>query len=160
MFCLRIPSWMGAVFITVAFARCDAAVRTWGGSSNGDWFLPGNWVESAVPGDGDDVAISSGSVLLTNTTANLSSFVITNATVTFTNWNTALRATNISILNNGKLQCAVCFTNYDQSNTNRVFLQCSNLTVTIGGQINVSSNGFRGGKNGSVPFHGSGPGGG
>ena len=36
--------------------------RTWTGNTDGDWNTASNWAETAVPGDGDDVYITSGSV--------------------------------------------------------------------------------------------------
>ena len=104
--------------------------------------------------------MTNGSVLLTNSTAQLDTFTITNATVTFTNWTTALNATSIAIWNNGKLQTTVCNTNAALSNTNRVCLLCSNLTVNAGGTINVSLQGFIGGYNSGAIKTGTGPGGG
>ncbi len=130
---------------------------TWGGSVNGDWFAQGNWVENAVPADGDTVVIGSGSILLTNPTAWLSSILITNASMTFTNWATTLQATNVTIGTNATLYHAICDTSGSPSNTNRVYILCSNLTVSASGVINVSSRGYPGG---GVGLRGQGPGGG
>ena len=98
-----------AVLLGLLFAPfqiATATTRTWNGPANGDWFVSTSWnPNDSYPLDGDDVVSPPAtSILLTNSTAQLSSFTITNATVTFTNWTTALSATNITIRNNGKLQ--------------------------------------------------------
>ena len=135
-----------------------AVTRTWNGGTNGDWFDATKWVPSDTsPNAGDDVVIPNGSVILSNSSASLASFTITNATLTFTNWGTALMAGNITIQTNGILNHVVCDTNAGPSNTNRVYILCSNLTVNVGGLIDANGCGYVGRTNGLT---GQGPGGG
>ena len=58
-----------AVFLAVLWSQdAQAATRNWGGSTDGDWSVAGNWTENAVPADGDIVVVGSGSILLANST--------------------------------------------------------------------------------------------
>ena len=59
-----------------AWAQADTTNYYWTGSGgDGNWFNAANWNPSANwPQDGDTVVVTSGSVLLTNSTANLMSF--------------------------------------------------------------------------------------
>ena len=133
---------------TVLFALCGrpllAATNTWIGAT-GDWYAPANWSEGNYPQPGESVLIASGAVLLSNSTPVLDQFVITNATLTFTNWSTALSATNVVIRNNGKLTHAICNTNTVASNTNRVCVVATHVTIEAGGAINVDLKGWQGG---------------
>lgn len=137
--------WIAAVVcVTLCPHTLYAATRNWGGSTGGDWFTAGNWTEVAVPGNGDVVVVNAGSILLTNATAQLSSFAITNASVTFTNWATSLNATNVSIGNGATV------THVSNSDTNapwvadaRVYIACSNLIVEVGGSIDASEKGYQ-----------------
>jgi len=157
---MRKHYWMlRSFFIFLFFVPgliCCAATRTWDkGGDQTNWFNAANWSDNQLPGNGDSAVINnSASVLLTNATAELSSFTITNATLTFTNWNTAIRATDVFIQHSGILSHTQCNTNPVESNTNRVYILCSNLTVTAGGSINVNTKGFIGAdglKNGQGP---------
>jgi len=124
-------------------AQAPAYNLTWTGGTDANWFNAANWSGSGdYPRDGDVVSILSGSVLLTNTTEQLASFTITNSTLTLTNWATMLRATTMSIQNAGTLTHAGCNTNTAASNTNRVYIQCSNLTVHAGGKIDTKGKGY------------------
>jgi hypothetical protein len=142
----------------------EAAPKTWTGTGTNDWWTGANWNGSTVPQAGDDVLITNKNVgvLLTNATPWLSSLVISNASggvvsLIFSNWNTALNVTNLTIGSNATLTCAGAFTNAPDM-TNRVYIVCSNLTALRGGAINVNARGYRGGITGSA--NGSGPGGG
>src|SRR5690606_26472105 len=76
------------------------------------------------------------------------------------NWTTALRASTVAIRNAGKITHAASATNAVESNTNRVYIVASNVTINAGGSIDVSKKGYAGGRNGSTPPRGEGPGGG
>jgi len=71
-----------------------ANTNTWlTASGTNDWFAGTNWSGGVAPADGDDAVITNANigVLLTNTTAALSSLTIGNkATLIFTNWTTLL----------------------------------------------------------------------
>lgn len=137
------------VFLAVALLAsafdATAETRTWVGGSNGDWFDSTKWSpNTSYPVAGDSVTIASGSVLLTNSTAILDSFIITNATMTFSNVTTTLNATNVTINNNGRLAHVVCVTNGAVTFTNRIVVICTNLTVNTGGLIDANASGYTG----------------
>lgn len=115
----------------------QADIRVWTGSGDrADWFDGLNWSGSQVPQAGDIVWIADPypgvSVLLSNSTAVLDSLTITNAVLVFTNWDTALYATNVTIMGGGRLSHALCDTNPVISNTNRVRIGCTNLAIEPG----------------------------
>ncbi|MDD5678672.1 MAG: hypothetical protein PHW60_11910 [Kiritimatiellae bacterium] len=94
--------WLGIICIAVTIAiglPAAQSATTWNTAGSGDktnWFDAGNWNPAGVPGDGADVVITNGSILLTNETAALSSLTITNARLTFSNWTTRVSATNVT----------------------------------------------------------------
>ncbi len=147
MFCLFV-FWL---------TNAQAAVQVWN-TTAGDWAAPENWT-TAVPVDGDDVVITNlgAFVLLTNSTAQLGSLVISNANLSCSNWGTTIYVTNLAIMNSGVLTCAGPFTNSVMSN--RVNLTCTNLFIATNGAINVNGKGFAGGIGPSYG-KGNGPGGG
>ncbi|MBI2440857.1 MAG: G8 domain-containing protein [Lentisphaerae bacterium] len=148
--------------------EAGAATVTWvtAGSSTNDWFGTNNWSSQSAPADGDEVIITNASVrvLLTNSTATLSSLLISNsATLIFSNWNTALNATNVTIASNAALThvANTATTTNDQGGwpTNaRVWIVCSNLTIAAGASINADSRGYQANPNNYT--YGYGPGGG
>ena len=96
-----------------------AISQTWGNSwtgiaGDGDWFTGGNWSANHYPAGGEDAILSGGSpvVLLTNTTADLSSFTIGSATLICSNWDTQIRATTVLIQNGGILTLPAAFTSH------------------------------------------------
>jgi len=111
--------------------------------------MAGNWNaaiwDNGAPSNGDHVVVMH-DVTLTNSTPDLASFTITNAssvvTLTFSNWVTALNATNVYVRKNGYLKHAVCNTNAVPGNTNRVYVVCSNLTVEAGGYVDADGSGY------------------
>ncbi len=150
---------IGLITLAIDLLSVQAAIQTWNGGT-GDWSEVSNWA-TAVPADGDDVVITNRGalVLLTNSTAWLSSLVISNASLACSNWNTTIYVTNLTILSSGILTCAGPFTNNAMSN--RVNLTCTNLIVGTGGAINVQGRGFSGGINIATNYMvGHGPGGG
>lgn len=140
--------------------HAPASDRTWTGGGDGrDWFDKNNWSPSdSYPLAGENVSISSGaSILLSNSTAVLGDFSITNAMLAFTNWTTALQASNVTVRNNGLLTVPSAFTNNQMSN--RVYIICTNFTLDSGGKIDVISKGY--GPSNGLSFHfgtGDGPG--
>lgn len=142
-----------------------AVSTTWNGS--GDWTDGGNW-SGGMPSNGCEAVLASGTCVLSAASADLSSLDINGgAVLVFSNWDTTLHATNVSV-NNGKITCAGPFNSYTNSfwptldSSNRVAIACSNLTVATGAAIDVTGKGYRGGWY-VVPsiYHlGHGPGGG
>ncbi|MBI2437825.1 MAG: G8 domain-containing protein, partial [Lentisphaerae bacterium] len=138
-----------------------AVTNTWitAGPSTNDWFVGTNW-SGGVPAAGDDVVITNPTVviLLTNSAPSsewLSSLTISNtATLKFSNWNTTLSATNVTIQSGAQMTVAAWPTN--GSNSNNLYIACSNLTVQGGGAISATARGYPGVNGGT----GLGPGGG
>ena len=64
---------------------------------------------------------------------------MTVGTLTFSNWNTSLSATDVNI-NNAVITCSGPFNEGEMSN--RVWIVCSNLTLQSGGNINANSKGY------------------
>ncbi|MBI2441226.1 MAG: hypothetical protein HYV35_07645 [Lentisphaerae bacterium] len=129
--------------------RAPAATVTWlpAGGTN-DWFVETNWSIGTWPTNADYVVITNPGVgiLLTNATAPLGSLFISNtATLIFSNWATALNATNVTIEKSGILTHAA---NSDTNGADgwtpdaRVWIVCSNLTVAASGSINVNLKGY------------------
>lgn len=145
-------------------------MKTWIGESN-FWDTATAWNPAGIPGSGDTVVIAGASshVILTNATTIEALWVTNGATLTFSNWNTCLTVlTEVVVSNNNAL-----ITHMANSDTNwadgwtedaRVWIVCSNLTVSTGGRIDVSARGFRGGRGNTGSSHwsillGCGPGG-
>ncbi|MBI2438348.1 MAG: hypothetical protein HYV36_06005 [Lentisphaerae bacterium] len=154
--------WIGFALLLMAVSS-RAATNTWlpAGPSTNDWSVATNW-SGGVPAAGDDAVITNASVviLLTNSAPAsewLSSLTISNtATLIFSNWNTTLSATNVTIATNAMVTCAGPFTNTVMSN--RVWLVCSNLSVAVGASINVDGKGYAGAATNETRGHGPGNG--
>ena len=150
--------------LLLAAAAGAATDYTWSGSANGDWFANTNWTPTGIPGDlpGDTASVTNGSILLTNSPSAFASFVITNATLTFTNWATALMAENVTVKNNGKLTHRSC-KYVAPASSNRVYIVASNVTVEAGGSIDAYAVGYTDGGPGAgssdTQRHGGGYGG-
>ena len=99
---------MVAVLFVFAIGLMPARAeeKIWNTTTN-DWFVDGNWSPEGVPAAGDDVVVTNSGALvrLTNSTFQLSSMIISNATLSFSNWNTMLYVTNLTIRNDGVLTC-------------------------------------------------------
>lgn len=144
----RAMGWLIGCVVIVAGASLGGTT-TWTGT--GDWFAnSGNW-NNGLPSAGDEAIIASGLVVLTNSTPDLGSFTMSGGTLIFSNWNTVLSATNVTIQNGATV---THFTNSAVStNTDgqwvpdaRVFIVCTNMTIEMGGKIDVTGRGFMAGK--------------
>ena len=135
--------WIATALLLAGIVPAQGAARTWvGGVAGNSWLNTNNWVEQVIPAGGDTVTIPSGkTVLLTSQTAYLGSFSITNSTLTFTNWTTALRATNITLWNNGKFTLPAAFSNAPVM-SNRVWVIGSNFTFHAGASILADGLGY------------------
>jgi hypothetical protein len=150
--------------VLVGAARNGEAVpREWiGGAGTPDWFTAANWSPAdAPPQPGDDVVIAGGaSVVLAADSAMLGSFAITNAMLTFTNWNTTLRATNVFIRQGALLTLPAPFRAAAGEMTNNLTIVCTNLTLDAAGVIDVSGKGYNysdgPGKGANNPYSGGG----
>ena len=135
--------------------------RVWSGTGN--WNDSTLWAGGIVPVAGDGVLVTNGAMVLSNSTPQLAYFTITNASLTFSNWSTALQASNVTICSNGKLyHYANSDTNGGDgwSRDNRIYVICTNLTVDTNGQINADYKGFGGSTVGMTNGYGPGGGGG
>lgn len=135
-----------------------ADTKTWVGTGTSAWDISSNWNPTGIPAAGDEVRIVTADVgvLLTNEVGYFDSLLLSNTvTLIFSNWNTSLSATNITIATDARMTCVGPF--IDGAMSNRVYLVCSNLTVASGGQIDVSARGYAGGR-GAVYAAGNGPG--
>ncbi len=141
-------SWQWLLVLAVAAGMAGAVARaenvTWTGAADQDWGNADNWSTLSVPTAGDQVIIDASaapntSVLLSAATPWLGSLTLSDATVTLTNWTTAIRATNVLVKANGKLTLPPAFAVAAMSN--RVWVVCSNLTVAAGGLIDVDGRG-------------------
>jgi len=126
-----------------------AEVVEWTGAHSADWFDAANWSGNRLPVEGDAVAVDAASaqdILLSRSTPSLASFTISGRTLTFTNWSTTLRASNVAILGGGKLTHAVCDTRVAASNTNRVSIACVNCLIAEDGIIDADRKGYPAGR--------------
>jgi len=121
---------------------CHALTSTWD-TTTGDWHDGTKW-DNGVPGNGVDAVISAGAdILLTNATTILGSLTMDGGTLTFTNWNTRLIATNV-VINAGTITLPERFTSSQMSN--RVWIVCSNaFTLNTNAVIDVNEKGWAGG---------------
>lgn len=148
---------MASVLCLLTPAQAD---RTWTGT-NGWWSDAGMWTPNGVPGDGENVTMRPGNYTnyIGESSSNLLSFTQYGGTLIFTNWTTALRATDV-VMATGRMTHALCDTNVFVDNTNRVWIVATNLTIKSNAQINVDAVGFRGGPGTGGSFtNGQGPGG-
>lgn len=145
-------------FCAICGVTAQAGTFNWKADTTGDWSVAANWLEGSVPTNGDDAVITNigASAIIASTSSNLNSLMLSR-TITFTNWNSILTASNVTVLSNGVISLPAAFTNNQMSNN--VFIVCTNLTIDAGGAINVDSKGYAGAAT-VAPYDGHGPGGG
>jgi hypothetical protein len=129
--------------IQAQFAAGAPTNRVWNGIGN--WFSVTNWTPRGIPGTGDVVFISSGTNTLSDP-VDVEAVTVSNATLSFSGWDTVLRATNVLIASGGLV------THVGNSDTAapwapdaRVWIACSNLTVAVNGSISAADAGYKGG---------------
>jgi len=134
---------IAALILGMAVPSTLAVPNYWKGTSGNNWHNPANWSLTHFPLPGEDVIITNAgsAVLLTNSTPWLSSFAISNNTLTCSNWNTIIQATSVTIRSLGVITLPPAFSTNQMSN--RVYVSCVNMTVDPGGIINVSGCGYR-----------------
>jgi hypothetical protein len=131
----------GIVLLALALPRVQAGLVT--ATNSGNWFATSVWSNGVLPVAGDDVVILSGkSVMLSNATPLLSS--VTNyGTLTFTNWDTILSATNVTLAGAGLMTHVQCISsNQTPMFSNRVYIACDNFTMLSGTLIDVNGKGY------------------
>ena len=126
------------LILTFLSYQCIAATRTWNGTT-GNWSDSTRW-GGTVPQNGDDAVINSGSVLLSSDTAVLGSLTMGGGTLTCSNWNTRIRATNV-VINGGTLTLPSAFSTNSPS-SNRVWIVATNFTLGASAQINADYAGY------------------
>lgn len=121
--------------------------NTWtGGGLTNLWSEGVNW-SAGVPVDGQDVTINSGSVTLTEATAELASFTLAKgATLNVEGWESALTATNLTIAGT-VTHAAQTVTEPDPVSgewipQHRIWLKGSNLVVTANGVLDADYVGY------------------
>jgi len=102
-------AWAVAALALATAPDARSGVVTWTNTA-GAWAVGGNWDGGSVPGAGDDVFITNAgaSVVLSGDQTILS--LTLGKTLTFTNWNTTLTASNIVVQTNGIVTHAGPFT--------------------------------------------------
>lgn len=132
---------VAALLLFIGFLS-SASASVWTGAGDGnDWFDAANWDPAAVPGATSEVVIDSGaSVLLTNSTAALSSFTLTNATLTASNWMTRVQADTVTIADGGTMTLPVPFAVGAMSN--RIWIVCDAFVLASGGALNADGLGY------------------
>jgi len=143
--------------LTPVFASASGQTKVWTGF--GDWESAGNWDPSGMPGAYDMAVIKSGTCVVSLARQTMSVIVSNGASVLFTNWTASLTASNVTVLGGGQIGLPPPFTESQMSN--RVWIVCTNLTVSSGGVIDASGRGYRGGANNTAGYGpGKGAGGG
>lgn len=137
---------LGFIFAILVFPFWGQAqvVNSWTGSSGGNWFDNGNWSQGHYPVAGESIRVTGGvgNVLLTNSTPWLAELVISNKTITCSNWSTAVKATNVYLRNLAVITLPSAFTTNQMSN--RVWIVCSNIEVAKGSSISLNGKGYAG----------------
>lgn len=114
------------------------------------WSDPANW-SAGVPLTGQDVEITSGTMLLTEPTAELNSFTMTGGTMTYSNWMTRLWATDVTVSGGSMtlplhyVDSTLSLTFTDIQMSNRVWVVCENFTLGSGASINALGRGYNSG---------------
>ena len=131
-----------ALCFSLAASNARADTRVWTGASSVDWGTAGNW-DTGVPLAGDDVILTNAgnNALLSSSTPGLNSVIIRGKTLIFTNWNTILNATTVTIQTGGVFTAAGPFATNQMSNL--VFVSCTTMTIDPGGSIDVDGKGFK-----------------
>ncbi len=135
------------LYAILLMAQYAFGSAVWTGAGDGsDWFDSANWDPQAVPGSCAEVTVGSGSIVLTNATAEMASFHQTGGTLTFSGWETALRADEITI--SGTVTHLPVSTSTPNAlgewvPDHRVWLVGSNITVTATGKLNTDEKGYR-----------------
>jgi hypothetical protein len=137
--------------ILANFAVLGGTTKTWTGA--GVWESLTNWTPSGMPGIDDTVIIQSGTSILSSARQCAYVTVSNGATLMFTNWNTSLTASNITVLPTGTITLPPAFLNSGMSN--RVWLICTNFILEAGGQILADWRGYAAGQG---PSAGTAPG--
>jgi hypothetical protein len=141
------------IWIQDSLVFTQTVVKTWTGSNN--WNIATNWSPQGVPAQGDDVRISSGWVMLTNATPALYAFTLNSGTLVFSNWDTCIAASNVTLNSGTVTHPANTDSNAPWTPNARIRFICCGLTMAANCTMNAVGKGYQVGSNG-----GYGPGGG
>ena len=148
------PIIRATVFLVVVYfltmpAWCGESLVWTGNAGDKLWSSPGNWDPEQVPAFGDAVTVAdyASTIMVTQSTAQLASLVLSGTTLSLTNWTTQLSADIVSIGSGGLVTCAGPYNDTSDgaggyANASRVWIVCSNLTIAVGGSVDVSGRGF------------------
>ena len=138
---------MGLALAGAVPAVVRAGVKTWLPISGTNvWAVDGNWSGGTMPVAGDDVVITNPNVSVvisagTPASGWLNSVLVGNAaSLVFSNWNSALSATNITVDSQGTVTLPKEFIN--SATKNNIYLVCANLLVKSGGTITPITRGM------------------
>jgi hypothetical protein len=129
-------------------AHAQETTNIWRGTLSQDWFTDGNWSLAVVPAAGMQVLITNpagNQALLTNSTPLLAGLVISNSSLTCSNWFTTINATNVAILGRGRMTLPYPFVYTNEPSgltSNRIRIACTNLLIETGGEINADGKGY------------------
>jgi ABC-type phosphate/phosphonate transport system permease subunit len=157
----------------------SAATVNWVGGSLGDWNVPGNWSNSALPTSADDVTINGANVTVpAGTTINFNQLTLTNfnslnlkgnigtgGSITISN-STLVQQNTVQQIITGTLliqsggEIDVAFNGNTSTQANIVNFKASTITLNSGGYIVSNFGDGPGYQGGSGTGNGSGPGGG
>ncbi|NLL83339.1 MAG: hypothetical protein GX230_03755, partial [Lentisphaerae bacterium] len=157
-----ITLWMTNVTESVSLLRFDQAIvytKTfyWRGTVDSDWFNATNWNHEVLPPPGSHVVITGGKqATLNDSTVALGTLVISNATLTFANWDTLLTVGEFHGGEGAVITHAGPI--ISDAMSNRVNIACANFTLAAGASIAVNSKGYAGTRNGTEGNRGHGPG--
>lgn len=146
---LEVQAAVGAD-VTAVFRKTDGSEARsygWVGADGAEWAVAANWADEdglrGVPAENDDVTIPAGKrVVLGENLAHYASVTVA-GTLVMTNWTTALVSDAVTISNGGVLTCGDPATT--KEGLSRVWVQCVDLTVAVGGVIDVDKRGYCGG---------------
>jgi hypothetical protein len=130
----------------------------WQGVAGEDWHNAENWDIKGVPCDGAAVVITAGAnMVLTNSTAALSSFTMSGGNFTFGGWDTKVTAEQVE-LSGGEVTHQPNTAKVSPWTPNaRVWFECTNFVLAAGATINVVEKGYAAGgasQNGYGPGRG------
>ena len=122
------------------FTTLSAPLSVWESVASGSWTDPATWGVSIAPKAGGTVNVNAGHVVALDSSTPALAAVAVNGTLSFSNWNTTLNATNVTVASGGVLMPSAAFTASTMSNN--VVVVCSNLVIATGGKIDASAKGY------------------
>ena len=110
------------------------------GASGLLWSNPASWVGGVLPQAKDTVLITNGALVVNETVPRFAKIVVSNATLTVSNWLTRVQANEIVVKKGGVVRTVGGI--FDGEERNRVWLSGVTLTVEEGGSICADDAGY------------------